>query len=257
MFMVLSVFYMETRIESMKEKYILITGASGGIGKATALKLAEQGYSLYLHYFRNEEAINDLMEQLKQYGGEYIPVQADLAAADGADKLNCQIFSLNGIVYTSGKSYYGLIHDMDAQMIQECMQLHLTSLFVLSQKLTDKLMKMKSSSIVVVSSIWGDTGASCEVLYSMVKGGQNSFVKGLSKELAPMGVRVNAVSPGAVATEMMNSFTSEELEEIAEEIPLGRLAAPEEIASCISFLLSEQASYITGHVLRANGGWYT
>ena len=241
----------------MKEKYILITGASGGIGRETALKLAKEGYSLYLHYFRNEEAINTLMEQLQQYDGEFIPVQSDLAAKDGAEKLSSQIFSLDGIVYTCGKSYYGLIYDINDEIIQECMQLHLTSLFVLSQKLTDKLMKKKSSSIVVISSIWGDTGASCEVLYSMVKGGQNAFVKGLSKELAPMGVRVNAVSPGAVATEMMSSFNAEELEKIAEEIPLGRLAEPEEIAASISFLLSEQASYITGHILRVNGGWYT
>lgn len=241
----------------MKEKYILITGASGGIGRQTALKLAKEGYSLYLHYFSNEKAISTLMEQLKQYNGEFIPVQADLAAKDGADKLSSQIFALDGIVYTSGKSYYGLIYDMNDEIIQECMQLHLTSLFVLSQKLADKLMKKKSSSIVVISSIWGDTGASCEVLYSMVKGGQNAFVKGLSKELAPMGVRVNAVSPGAVATEMMSSFAAEELAEIAEEIPLGRLAEPEEIAASISFLLSEQASYITGHILRVNGGWYT
>ena len=241
----------------MKEKYILITGASGGIGRATALKLAEQGYSLYLHYFRNEEAIADLMRQLNEFEGDFIPIQADLGTAEGAERLSSQILSINGMVYTSGKSYYGLIHDMDAQTIQECMQLHLTSLFMLSQKLTDKLMKMKSSSIVVISSIWGDTGASCEVLYSMVKGGQNAFVKGLSKELAPMGVRVNAVSPGAVATEMMNNFSSEEIDEIAEDIPMGRLAKPEEIASSISFLLSDQASYITGHVLRVNGGWYT
>ena len=241
----------------MKEKYILITGASGGIGRATALKLAEQGYSLYLHYFRNEEAIAELISQLNEFEGEFIPIQADLGTAEGAEKLSSQILSIHGIVYTSGKSYYGLIHDMDAQTIQECMQLHLTSLFMLSQKLTDKLMKMKSSSIVVITSIWGDTGASCEVLYSMVKGGQNAFVKGLSKELAPMGVRVNAVSPGAVATEMMNTFTSEEIDDIAEDIPLGRLAKPEEIASSISFLLSDQASYITGHVLRVNGGWYT
>jgi len=241
----------------MNEKYILITGASGGIGKATALQLAKEGYSLYLHYFHNEEAIMELLNELKDYSGDYIPVQADLSTNEGVERLCKRIFSLNGIVYTSGKSYYGLIYDMSPENIQESMQLHLTSLFMLSQKLIGKLLKVPSASIVVVTSIWGDTGASCEVLYSMVKGGQNAFVKALSKELAPMGVRVNAVSPGAVATNMMNTFSIEEKEEIAEDIPLGRLAEPEEIADSIHYLISERSSYITGHILRVNGGWYT
>lgn len=102
----------------------------------------------------------------------------------------------------------------------------------------------------------GETGASCEVLYSMVKGAQNAFIKGLAKELAPSGIRANAVSPGAVQTDMMKSFTQEDLAMMEEEIPLGRLAAPEEIADVIWFLASKQSSYITGQILSVNGGWY-
>lgn len=238
-------------------KYILITGASGGIGKATAIEFAKQGYSLYLHYHSNKEAIEQLMEELKPFGVECMPIQADLSVPEGVEKLCANIFSLNGIVLNSGKSYYGLVNDMSMDMINESIQLHMTSPFLIVQKLLPKLMKQPKSAIVAVTSIWGDTGASCEVLYSMVKGGQNAFVKALSKELAPMGIRVNAVSPGAVKTQMLNGFSDEELQQLEEEIPLGRLAEPEEIASSIVYLLSDASSYITGQIMRVNGGWYT
>lgn len=108
----------------------------------------------------------------------------------------------------------------------------------------------------MITSIWGEIGASCEVLYSMVKGGQNSFVKALAKELAPSGIRVNGVSPGAVKTKMLDEFTEEELDDLKEEIPLGRLGRPEEIADAVSFAASERASYITGQILSVNGGWH-
>lgn len=107
-----------------------------------------------------------------------------------------------------------------------------------------------------MSSVWGETGASCEVLYSMVKGAQNALIKGLAKELAPSGIRANAVSPGAVQTDMLQSYSSEDITMLEEEIPLGRLASPDEIADAIWFLASKQSSYITGQILSVNGGWY-
>jgi 3-oxoacyl-[acyl-carrier protein] reductase len=109
----------------------------------------------------------------------------------------------------------------------------------------------------VITSIWGQTGGSCEVAYSAAKGAQISFVKALSKEVALSGVRVNAIAPGAVKTGMMARFTSEELAAINEEIPMGRMGQPDEIADGVSYLLSEESSYITGQVLSINGGWYT
>ena len=118
-------------------------------------------------------------------------------------------------------------------------------------------MKNEQSYVVLVSSIWGQTGASCEVIYSTAKGAQISFVKALSKEVAQSGVRINAVAPGAVNTQMMGIFSEDEKIALEEEIPMGRLAKPSEIAETIQFLLSEKASYITGQVLAVNGGWYT
>lgn len=240
----------------MKNKFVLITGASGSIGKATAIELARQGYSLYLHYNKNKTAIDELMKELQIFDVEMVPIQADLSTNEGVDVLCSNIFSIHSLVLNSGKAHYGLVSDVDIHTMNEMMAIHMTSPFFIVQKLLPKLMKESASSIVAVTSIWGDTGASCEVLYSMLKGGQNAFVKALSKELAPMGVRVNAVSPGAVETPMLQTFSDEEKRELANEIPLGRLAQPEEIAHCIAYLLSSKSSYITGHVLKVNGGWY-
>ena len=114
----------------------------------------------------------------------------------------------------------------------------------------------KRGNIVVISSIWGLTGASCEVVYSMVKGGQNAFVKALAKELAPSGIRVNAVAPGAIDTDMLRRFSEEELQSIANDIPIGRIGKPDEVAKTVSFLVSDAASYITGQIISVNGGWY-
>ncbi|MEH6940436.1 elongation factor P 5-aminopentanone reductase [Bacillus sp. JJ722] len=240
----------------MKNKFVLITGASGSIGQETAIELARQGYSLYLHYHTNKTAIDALMKELQVFDVEMVPIQADLSTNEGVEVLCSNIFSINSLVLNSGKAHYGLVSDVDIHTMNEMMAIHITSPFFIVQKLLPKLMKEESSSIVAVTSIWGDTGASCEVLYSMLKGGQNAFVKALSKELAPMGVRVNAVSPGAVETPMLQTFSDDEKQELADEIPLGRLAQPEEIAHCIAYLLSNKSSYITGHVLKVNGGWY-
>lgn len=240
----------------MSQKYVLITGASGSIGKATAIELAKQSYHLYLHYHSNRSGIDEILEEIAHLQVEAIPIQADLQTNEGVEHLCNQIFSLHSIVLNSGKAHFGLVSDIDQDTMNSMVSIHLTSPFWIVQKLLPKLMQQKGAAIVAVTSIWGDTGASCEVLYSMLKGGQNAFVKALSKELAPMKIRVNAVSPGAVHTPMNAHLTEEELSAIAEEIPLGRLAQPEEIAKSIYYLLSPNSSYITGHILRANGGWY-
>ncbi|WNS77240.1 SDR family oxidoreductase [Bacillus sp. DTU_2020_1000418_1_SI_GHA_SEK_038] len=238
-------------------KYALITGASGGIGEAIAAKLAEEGYHLYLHYHENKRAIETLMEQLKAFGGEYIPIQADLSSKSGYKKLAKNIFSIDAIIHNSGISHYGLLYELEDSMAEKLINLHVTTPLMLTKQLLPKLLAKRSGNIIVISSIWGQTGAACEVAYSTVKGAQISFVKALSKELAFNGIRVNAVAPGAVQTAMLEGFTFDELESLKNEIPMGRLASPENIADSVSFLLSEKSSYITGQVLAVNGGWYT
>lgn len=239
------------------KKFVLITGASGGIGRAISLQLAKEGYSLYLHYHNNKDSINTLLTELSQYNGEYIPVCADLSTPDGYQQIVNNIFSLDAIIHNSGMSHYGLLVDLEKKEAEELIATHVTSPLMLTKELLPKLLTKKSGDIIVISSIWGQAGAACEVAYSMVKGAQISFVKALSKEVALSGIRVNGVAPGAIRTPMMTAFTEDDNAVLNEEIPMGRLGRPENVADVVSFLLSEKAAYITGQIISVNGGWYT
>ncbi len=238
-------------------KYALITGASGGIGQAIACNLAEKGYHLYLHYNKNEQSIIDLMGKLLPYGGEYIPIHGDFAVPNGYKKVYPEVFSLDAIIHCGGNSQYGLFVDLQQAEAEELLNVHVLNPLLLTKELLPKLLVKGKGNIVVITSIWGQTGAACEVAYSTAKGAQIAFVKALSKELALNGIRVNAVAPGAIATPMMEGFSQEEVEQISYEIPMGRLGQPEEIARSVAFLLSDESSYMTGQVLALNGGWYT
>ncbi|WP_079510233.1 elongation factor P 5-aminopentanone reductase [Mesobacillus jeotgali] len=239
------------------KKFALVTGASGAIGMAISKRLASVGYSLYLHYHQNDRGIGELLEEIDTYGGEYIPVRANLASKTGYLELADQIFSIDAIVHNAGNALYGLLEDITEDQAESLIQIHITSPLLLTKKLIPKLLQKGQGNIVIVSSIWGQTGASYEVAYSTVKGAQLSFAKALSKELAPSKIRVNAVAPGVIETPMVEGFSLEELEAIAAEVPAGRLGHPEEVASGVEFLLSEKSSYITGQVLAINGGWLT
>lgn len=192
-----------------------------------------------------------------KYKVEAILIQADLSKDADVQKVIDHIFHIDAIVYSSGIAPYHLFVDVDDETIETMLQLHIKSPMKLVRTLLPKLMRNQTSHIILISSIWGQTGAACEVLYSTVKGAQIALVKALSKEVARNGVFVNAVAPGAVKTNMLASFSDEDLKDLEEDIPIGRLAKPEEIAQTISFLLSNKASYITGQVLAVNGGWYT
>ncbi|MFS0656258.1 elongation factor P 5-aminopentanone reductase [Bacillus sp. 179-C3.3 HS] len=238
--------------------WALITGASGGIGQATAKRLAQEGCHLMLHYHQNQQAVDRLSAYLEEtYRIQTYVVQADLSHANGVNELVRRLpHDPDILIYNCGKSHVGLVTDTKKNELTDMVQLHVTSPYELTQLLLPAMVQKKEGAIIMISSIWGETGASCEVLYSMVKGAQNAFVKGLAKELAPSGIRANAVSPGAVQTDMLQSFSQEDLKMLEEEIPLGRLAKPEEIADAIWFLMSKQSTYITGQVLSVNGGWY-
>ena len=137
------------------------------------------------------------------------------------------------------------------------MTVNLKGLFLMTQSFMDSMVNARFGRIINVSSIWGLTGASCEVLYSTAKGGVNAFTKALAKELAPSGVTVNAVAPGAVDTSMLQHLQADELASLQEAIPAGRLASPEEIAALVYFLTLPESGYLTGQIISPNGGWLT
>ncbi|MCI0766090.1 SDR family oxidoreductase [Bacillus sp. TL12] len=235
------------------KKFALVTGGSGGIGSAISKQLVEDGYTVYVHYNKSVEKINGLKHEL----GAIIPVRANLATPDGVQKLWAQIHhSLDVIVYAAGKSIFGLVTDVANEQLNEMMELQVKSVYNLFSFALPSMIRLRRGNIVVISSIWGQVGASCEVLYSMVKGAQNSYVKALAKEVALSGIRVNAVAPGAIETEMLSVFSEEDKQGIAEEIPIGRIGFPEEVAKTVSFLVSPGSSYITGQIIGVNGGWH-
>ncbi|PFK46157.1 3-ketoacyl-ACP reductase [Bacillus cereus] len=234
-------------------KFALVTGGSGGIGSAISKQLVEDGYTVYVHYNKNEEKIKELKNRI----GSIIPVQANLAMAGGAQKLWEQIHHpIDVIVYAAGKSIFGLVTDVTNEQLNEMVELQVKSVYNLLSLALPSMIRLRSGNVVIISSIWGQVGASCEVLYSMVKGAQNSYVKALAKEVALSGIRVNAVAPGAIETEMLSVFSEEDKQGIAEEIPIGRIGLPEEVAKTVSFLVSPSASYITGQIIGVNGGWH-
>ena len=239
-------------------KRILVVGASGDIGLAISKKLINEKYDLVVHYNSKKEPLNELIELANEIDVNCQFVQADLSFENGVEILTSQIIDkIDSIVYASGFSIFGLINDVSDEEIDRMTQLHIKSLIKVVNHFLPNMVAKKSGSIVVISSIWGQIGASCEVLYSTTKGAQNAYVMALAKELGPSGIKVNAVAPGAVKTNMLNTFSEEDLIEIANEIPMNRLALPSEIANTVNYLISEQSSYITGQILGVNGGWHT
>lgn len=236
-------------------KYALITGASGGIGREVALSLASEGYGLYLHYHSDEKSINDLINEIGQK--TVWKIKADLKKKTGVEKiLNAINHPIETLILNSGSSYIGLMTDMTTLQVEEMVQHHITSPFLLTKAVLPEMVNNKSGNIIVITSIWGLTGASCEVLYSMVKGGLNTFVKALAKEVAPSGIRVNGVAPGIIETKMITNFAKEDIEAICDEIPMGRLGQPKEVSELVNFLISTKSSYINGQIISINGAWH-
>ncbi|UOQ93280.1 SDR family oxidoreductase [Halobacillus shinanisalinarum] len=237
-------------------KRCLIIGASGEIGCETTELLAAEGYEVAAHFHSNIRAIDELKQRVpsEKWLGAY---QGDLSTAGGLDDLiNKLPSSFDAVVFAQGNHSKKLLQDLSSTEMDQMYYVHVKSLWLITNKLLPSMISSKSGAIVVVSSVWGEEGASTEVVYSSVKGAQISFVKGLAKETAPSNIRVNAVTPGLIATKMNDHLSSEDMNMVKSEIPLGRLGTCEEVAQAILFLLNKQSSYITGHTLRVNGGWY-
>lgn len=243
------------------ETNVLITGASRGIGAAIARRFSMVGMNVAIHYMQSHESANETARQCLQYGAKVMTVTADLTSRE-------QILRMKGkleehgmlpdiLVNNAGISHYGLLSEVSEEEWDLVMNVNLKGMFLCTQAFMSHMVAQRFGRIINVSSIWGLSGASCEVPYSTAKGGMNTFTKALAKELAPSGVTVNAVAPGAVDTDMMQSFSTEEIHSIQNEIPAGRFAHPDEIASFVYFLSLPESGYITGQIISPNGGWLT
>ena len=241
-------------------KTVLITGSSRGIGAATARRLAEK-YKIVINYKNSKAEALDLLDEIRKINPLAIAVKADVSKEEEVyylfDTIEKNFGSVDILINNAGKSHVGLIQDMTYENWQEIINTNLNSVFLTSKRAIGPMIRQKSGVIINMSSIWGKEGAALEAAYSASKGAINSFTKALSKELAPSNIRVNAIAPGVVLTDMMkNDYGEKDLKLIKEDIGLGRFADPKEIADLIAFLISDEASYITGSIIDINGGFY-
>lgn len=241
-------------------KTAVVTGASRGIGAACAVALAKSGYNVILGYKVNKERAEQLAEVLiSGYGIAAMAVKADVSVSAQADMLIETAYKSFGrvdvLVNNAGIAQFKLFTEITDEEWSNMIGTNLTGVFNCSRAAAKHMINAKSGSIVNISSMWGQVGASCEVHYSASKAGVIGLTQALAKELAPSGVRVNCVCPGVVKTDMLSEIDEETIEALREETPLGRIGTPKDIADCVAFLCSDRAEFITGQVLGVNGGF--
>ena len=243
----------------MKKKTVLVTGASGGIGAAIVRQLAKDGYTVLAHANRGMNMATHLAQELCATGYDVHAVQADLSVSNQVNRLCSEALTLyHGLyapVHCAGIAWTGLMPDMTDAEWDQLIGTNLSSAFYLCRALVPEMISKRSGRIVLISSIWGQTGASCEVAYSATKAGLIGFGKALAREVGPSGICVNCVAPGVIDTRMMERYTQEEKDDLAADTALQRLGTPEDVSGVCSFLLSDAASFITGQVIGVEGGF--
>ena len=236
------------------KRFAVILGASGEIGESVSRQLAADGWSLYLHW--NTQDISAWVQRLRDEFPlqEFIAVQADFSKTGSANRFAGHVYDASCIIVATGQSMSKLLVETTVEDMDALWNVHVKNPVEAIRRISPFFHRYPKSYVVFVSSIWGETGASMETVYSSVKGAQLAFVKAYAKEMAPSGTRVNAVSPGFIQTKMNRFLSEEELAALQEEIPLG-FGEPQDVANAISFLVNGKADYITGQTLRVNGGW--
>ena len=241
----------------MNKKVIIVTGASRGIGKEIANTLAKAGNLVIANYNKSQENAEQLKDELNANGIEIDIFKADVSKREDVKQMVDFAINKYGkidvLVNNAGIDNEKLFQDITDEDWQNVINTNLYSVFCVTQEVVNNMIHNKSGCIINISSVWGITGGSCEVHYSTSKAGINGLTKALAKELGPSNIRVNGVAPGAIMTDMNKDLTNEEIIELNEEIPLGRIGTPQDIARCVKWLIEDQ--YTTGQIISPNGGW--
>ena len=242
------------------KKIAFITGSSRGIGRAVALRLAEEGWAVGINCLRSADLARQLAADLRAQGREAAAFQADVAdraaitaAIRGAEEALGGPVSL--LVNNAGMAEQHLFQDIPEDFWRRIFAVNVDGAFHAIQAVLPAMIHEKAGCIVNISSIWGQRGASCEAAYSATKAALIGLTRSLAMELAPSGIRVNCVAPGVIHTDMVEVLGQETLASLAQETPLGRLGTPEDIAHAVAFLADGRSSFITGQVLTADGGF--
>lgn len=236
----------------------LVTGASRGIGRAIVLRLAKEGYAVAVHCLHSVDKANQVCEEICANGGTAQAYLCDVADNNAVEEMlqtiRKDLGNITVLVNNAGIAQQKLFTDITPDEWRRMMAVHVDGTYNTCHAVLPEMIREHYGSVVNVSSMWGQTGGSCEVHYSTAKAAVIGFTKALAKEVGPSGIRVNCVAPGVIKTDMLADFDDDTLSSLAEETPLCRLGTPEDVAAAVAFLVSDQAGFITGQVLAPNGG---
>ncbi len=238
-------------------KTIIVTGGSRGIGASIVTLLVKEGYNIVLNYNKSKEIANKMKKEFTEKGYNVEIFKADVSKREEVKKL--VEFTINKfgkidvLINNAGITQTKLFTDITQQDWNNMINTNLNSVFYMSQEVIPYMIHEKEGLIINISSIWGMTGASCEVHYSVAKAGVDAMTKSLAKELGLSNIRVNSIAPGIIDTDMNKYLSKEELKEIEKEIPLGKIGSTLDIAKCVKWLIED--NYTTGQIISINGGW--
>ena len=235
----------------------IVTGGARGIGKAIVKKLAEKKITVIANYNNSEKEAIDLKEEFEKKNIKIEIIKADVSQKDECIKLVNYVLNKYGkidiLINNAGISKVQLIDEVTVKDWNEMINTNLYSAFCMCQLVIPGMIKRKKGNIINISSIWGIVGASQEILYSITKAGMNGLTKGLAKEVGPSNIRVNSIAPGMIHTKMNSNLNEEEIENLKEETPLGKIGDPKDIAKCVKWLIEDE--FTTGQIISINGGW--
>lgn len=237
-------------------KTVIVTGGSRGIGSAIVRELAKE-YNVVLNYYNSKQLAEQIQKEVKEQGYNIEIFKADVSKREEVKalvKFTLEKYkNIDVLVNNAGISQTKLFTDITDKDWETMIQTNLSSVFYCTQEVLENMIHNKSGCIINISSIWGMTGGSCEVHYSVSKAGIDGMTKALAKELGASNIRVNSVAPGIIKTDMTADYTEEEIEDIKSQIPLGRIGKVEDIAKCVKWLIEDE--YTTGQIISPNGGW--
>ncbi len=237
----------------------LVTGASRGIGRGIALELARRGWDVCVNYLQQKQAAETAVAEIRALGRRALAVQADVASgaavADMVRQAEAELGPVSLLVNNAGIAGQELFQDLSDAQWERYLAVNLTGARNAVRAVLPHMLSEKRGCIINISSIWGLRGASCEVAYACTKAALIGLTRSLALELAPSGIRVNCVAPGVIDTDMVRVLSLETRAMLVEETPLGRLGTPADVAHAVAFLASEEAGFLTGQVLGADGGF--
>ena len=238
-------------------KTAIITGGAQGIGRAISIVLAKKGYNVVINYNNSEKEALELKKYIENNNGIAEVFKADLTKREEAKKLiqfTIEKFKkIDVLINNAGVSLIKLFTDYTDEDWNRIINNNLYSAFVMCQEVIPNMIHNKNGNIINISSVWGMVGASLEVIYSISKAGMDGLTKALAKELGPSNIRVNSIAPGAIDTDMNEQLSKEELKQLEEDTPLGRIGLPQDIAKCVKWLIED--NFTTGQIISVNGGW--